>query len=262
MDVAAVGRIVGDRAVAAGEELRAGGQLGRDLDVPRRSVARIVDDDRVPGGSADKLHGGAIDGHLQRPAVDQHAFRQIDVGAGVAVGFHPDDHFARLPGGQLDFNRPLVACRDRAQAVRDRLAVAAGQRHKRQRDVFGGPVAAVAELQLVEFLFAEEHFPRPVQPHGKLGLLHLDQGLRRRLLEVPVDGQLEGPALPRYDPKRQLFLGMGLDPPQRPATRDAVVGGRRGDLAGARRGAGHVRPIGQADGDGDFLGRLFAGVLQ
>ena len=83
-----------------------------------------------------------------------------------------------------------------------------------------------------------------------------------RLLEVPVDGQLERLALPRDDLQRQLFLGMGLDPPQQPAAGTLMVGGRRGDLAGARRRAGHFGPIGQADGDGDFLGRLLAGVLQ
>ena len=77
---------------------------------------------RVSGGRADKLHGGAVDFHLQRAAVDQHAFRQIDVRAAVAVGFHANGDLARLPGGQLDFDRPLVAGGDRAQAVRHRLS--------------------------------------------------------------------------------------------------------------------------------------------
>ena len=79
--------------------------------------------------------------------------------------------------------------------MRDRMRVAGIQRHEREQDVLGGAVSAVAQLQLVDLPLAEEHFARAVQAHRQLGLLDFDHRLRRRLLEVPANGQFERLAL-------------------------------------------------------------------
>ena len=250
------------RPIAAGDELHARRQLGRELHVLGRGVARIANVDLVVGRRADILHGGAVDVDLQGGPMDQHVFGQVDVGAAVAVGLDANREVPGLSRGQFDFDRSLVAGVDRAQAMRYRMRVAGIQRHEREQDVLRGAVSAVAQLQLVDFPLAEEHFPRAVQAHRQLGLLDFDHRLRRRLLEVPANGQLERLALPGNDLQRQLLFRMGFDPPQHPAAWIVTILLHGVDLAAAGRRPGHFGPVGQGDRHGDLFGRHVAGILQ
>ena len=194
----------------------------------------------VAGGRANELHGRALEFHAARP-VDDHAFGQIDVGTAVTA--------ASTRIGLSCLTRRAVnstsivssAGGERSQLVRHGLVVARVQGHQRQRDVFGRSVAAVGQLELAEFLLAEEHFPRAVEAHRQLGLLDFDQGLRRVLLEVPTHGQFE-----RLAWRGMIFsVSFSLEwlPIRRSIQRqERAIGLCGNDLARACRGAGHFAP--------------------
>ena len=221
----------------------------------------LVHREAVAGRRADELHCRAFDFDMQRPAVNNHAFGQIDVGTAIAAGLHADSDLARLPSGQLDFDRSLIAGGERSELVRHRLIIAGVQGHQGQRDVFGRAAAVITQLELVKFFFAEHHLPRPVQAHGQLGLLHFNQGLRRHCLKSQCTANSNG----------LLWRGMIFSvsfslewaSTRRSSQRQGAAGSDCGnDLARTRRGGGHFGPVGQAERDGDFFGRLAAGVLQ
>ena len=115
---------------------------------------------------------------------------------------------------------------------------------------------------MVDLLFAEEDFFRPLELESQIRLEDGDLRAAGHRRVMQVDGQVEGLALARHEVENHGLVFLGRQSPDVPA-KDAFPAGSR--LGSGRSCAGlgrnQVGPFGQVDGHVQVLGRHGAEVF-